>query len=56
MKDKIVSLSKLKEVAELMAENVRGGTVAKRSLEDEIKEVRQRRKQGNTMLGRSQIN
>ena len=53
MKDKIVSLSKLKEVAELMAENVRGGTVAKRSLEDEIKEVRQRRKQGNAMLGRS---
>lgn len=55
MKDKIVSLSKLKEVSELMAENVRGGTVAKRSIEDEIKEVRQRRKQGNSMLGRNQM-
>lgn len=53
MRDKIVSLSKLREVAELMAQNVRGGTVAKRSIEDEIKEVRQRRKQGNSMLGRT---
>lgn len=56
MRDKIVSLSKLREVAELMAQNVRGGTVAKRNIEDEIREVRQRRKQGNSMLGRNQIN
>ena len=53
MRDKIVSPSKLREVAGLMAENVRGGTVAKRSIEDEIREVRQRRKQNNAMLGRS---
>jgi hypothetical protein len=55
MRDKIVSLSKLREVAGLMAENVRGGTVAKRSLEDELREVRQRRKQGNSVLGRNQM-
>ena len=55
MRDKIVSLSKLREVAELMAQNVRGGTVAKRSLEDELREVRQRRKQGNSVLGRNQM-
>lgn len=53
MQDKIVSPSKLKEVAELMAQNVRGGTVAKRSIEDEIREVRQRRKQGNSVLQRN---
>ena len=45
MKDKIVSLAKLKQVAELMATNVRGGAVAKRDVEDEIEDARRRRKQ-----------
>ena len=36
MPDKFMSITKIKEVAGLMAANVRGGTVAKRSTEDEI--------------------
>lgn len=47
MKDKIVSPAKLKQVGELMAKNVRGGAVAKRSIEDEVREARARRKQLN---------
>lgn len=45
MRDKIVSLSKLKRVAELMASNVRGGATAKRGIEDELADARRRRKQ-----------
>lgn len=45
MPDKIVSLSKLKEVIDLTSENVRGGTQAKKSLESEIREARRKRKQ-----------
>lgn len=45
MRDKIVSLSKLKQVAELMASNVRGGAAAKRDLEDELADARRRRKE-----------
>lgn len=45
MRDKIVSISKLKEVSDLMAENVRGGAQAKRDIESEIKAARQKRKQ-----------
>lgn len=45
MRNKIVSLGKLKQVTELMATNVRGGAVAKRSLEDEVEEARRRRKE-----------
>jgi len=45
MRDKIVSLSKLKQVAELMASNVRGGATAKRGIEDELADARRRRKQ-----------
>ena len=45
MRNKIVSMAKLKQVAELMASNVRGGAVAKRDIEDEIADARRRRKQ-----------
>ena len=45
MRDKIVSLSKLKQVAELMASNVRGGAVAQQDLEDEVADARRRRKE-----------
>lgn len=45
MRDKIVSLSKLKQVSELMASNVRGGAAAKRNLEDELADARRRRKE-----------
>jgi hypothetical protein len=44
MRDKIVSPAKLKQVAELMASNVRGGAVAKRTLEQEVADARKRRK------------
>jgi hypothetical protein len=45
MTNTIVSLSKLKKVAEKMAGNVRGGAVAKRDLEDELADARKRRKE-----------
>ena len=45
MREKIVSMAKLKRVAELMAANVRGGAVAKRTLEQEVADARKRRKQ-----------
>ena len=45
MQQKIVPLAKLKEVQELMAGNVKSSVQAKRTLEDEIKEKRQKRKQ-----------
>lgn len=45
MRDKIVSPAKLKQVAELMASNVRGGASAKQSIEDEIANARRRRKE-----------
>ena len=50
MQQKIVPLAKLKEVQELMAGNVKGGAIAKKTTEDEIKEVRARRKQMNKRL------
>lgn len=50
MAHKILPISKMKEVAELMAGNVRGGTQAKKSTEDEIKAVRARRKEREKML------
>ena len=50
MQQKIVPLAKLKEVEEIMAGNVKGGTIAKRTIEDEVKEVRQRRKQKQKQL------
>ena len=50
MQQKIVSPAKLKQVAELMAANVRGGAVAKHDIEDEIADARRRRKQGANML------
>lgn len=49
----IMSPQKLKEVAELMAKNVRGGATAKRSLEDEIADARRRRKE---MQKKNQLN
>ena len=45
MRDKIVSPVKLKQVAELMAANVRGGASAKHGIEDEIADARRRRKE-----------
>jgi len=50
MRDKIVSPAKLKQVADLMAANVRGGASAKRSLEDELADARRRRKQNSREL------
>jgi len=47
MQEKIVSPSKLKKAREIMAGNVRGGAVAKRTLEDELKDARKRRKMKN---------
>ena len=49
MREKIVPLSKLREVSELMAGNVKSNVQAKRTVEDEVKEVRQRRKQKQKM-------
>lgn len=45
MPEQILSPSKIKEVTELMAGNVRGGAVAKRSVEDEIADLRRKRKE-----------
>lgn len=45
MRPTIVQLSKIREVASILASNVRGGAVAKQSLEGELKEVRRRRKE-----------
>lgn len=50
MQQKIVPLAKLKEVQELMAGNVKGGAVAKRTTEDEIREVRAKRRLRNKQL------
>ena len=49
MRNKIVPLSKLKQVTELMASNVRGGATAKRDIEDELADARRRRKQSANM-------
>ena len=54
MQQKIIPLSKLKEVAEIMGGNVRGGTQAKQDTEDEIKEVRKRRKEKQKILQQRQ--
>lgn len=45
MPEKILSFAKIKEVAELMAANVRGGATAKKDVQDEIADVRRRRKE-----------
>lgn len=45
MQPPLMSAQKLKEVTELMAQNVRGGATAKRSIEDEIADARRKRKE-----------
>ena len=50
MTDKIVPVSKLREVNALLAQNVKG-TFKKRTTEDEIEELRKRRKQQQKMMG-----
>ena len=50
MPEKIISFAKLKEVAGLMAANVRGGAVAKRDIQDEIADARRRRKEREKMM------
>ena len=50
MQDKIVPVSKLKEVNTLLAQNVKG-TFKKRTTEDEIEELRKIRKQQRKMMG-----
>lgn len=50
MQEKIVPVSKLREVNALLAENVKG-TFKKRTTEDEIEELRKRRKQQQKMMG-----
>ena len=50
MQQKIISPAKLKQVAELMASNVRGGAVAKRDVEDELADARRKRKQSANMV------
>lgn len=54
MRDKIVSPAKLKQVAELMASNVRGGAAAKHDIEDELADARRRRKQSAVMAKQAQ--
>ena len=54
MRDKIVSPAKLKQVAELMAANVRGGATAKRDTEDELADARRRRKENQRKLKQMQ--
>ena len=49
MKQQIVPMSKLKKVNELLAQNVKG-TFKKRTTEDEIEELRKRRKQQRKMM------
>lgn len=49
MQQKIVPMSKLKEVNELLAQNVKG-TFKRRTTEDEIKEIRQRRKKQRKLM------
>lgn len=49
MQPPLMSAQKLKEVTELMAQNVRGGATAKRSIEDEIADARRRRKEMQKM-------
>jgi hypothetical protein len=53
MKNKIVTVSKLKRVGELMAENVKG-RYKNMSTEDEIKELRKRRKQQQKAMAMNQ--
>ena len=50
MQQQIVPMSKLKKVNELLAQNVKG-TFKKRTTEDEIAELRKRRKQQKKMMG-----
>ena len=50
MTEKIVPVSKLREVNALLAQNVKG-TFKKRTTEDEIEELRKRRKQQQKMMG-----
>ena len=50
MKQQIVPASKLKKVNELLAKNVKG-TFKKMTTEDELKEIRKRRKQQRKMMG-----
>lgn len=49
MQPPLMSAQKLKEVTELMAQNVRGGATAKRSIEDEIADARRKRKEMKKM-------
>ena len=51
MQNKIVPLSKLKQVNEIMAGNIRGGTIKKKTTEDEIKEIRRMRKNKEKLQG-----
>jgi hypothetical protein len=53
MRDKIVTVSKLKRVGELMAQNVKG-RYKNMSTEDEIKELRKRRKQQQKAMAMNQ--
>lgn len=50
MQQQIVPMSKLKKVNELLAQNVKGA-FKKRTTEDEIEELRKRRKQQKKMMG-----
>lgn len=50
MREKIIPASKLKKVGELLAQNVKG-RYKKLSTEDEIKELRKKRKQQKKMMG-----
>lgn len=49
MTNKIVPTSKLKAVAEIMAQNIRGGAMRKKTTKDEIEEVRRMRKSKEKM-------
>ena len=45
MQQKIMPISKLKQVNELLAQNIRGGAVKKVTTEDQIEEIRRKRKE-----------
>ena len=53
MQNKIVTVSKLKRVGELLAQNVKG-RYKQMSTEDEIKELRKRRKQQQKAMAMNQ--
>ena len=49
MQPKFLSVAKIRQVNEILAKNIRGGAMKKRTVEDEIEEIRRARKQKEKM-------